>query len=111
MVSGLWDLINLRHDAIGLVCVEESMGMAGKLRREGSALELGRTWGLFRRDGTRDQPGLPHQATEYEDIREFLWVQTSPLFSSSCLELRGSDTCDGQWRDSFLIHPLSLSPL
>ena len=72
MVSGLWDLISLRHDAIGLVCVEESMGMAGTLRREGSALELGRTWGLFRREGTRDQLGLPHQATEYEDITESL---------------------------------------
>ena len=72
MASGPWDLINLRHDAIGLVCVEESMGMAGKLRREGSVLELGRTGGLFRRKGTWDQPGLPHQATEYEDIREFL---------------------------------------
>ena len=72
MASGPWDLINLRHDGIGPVCVEESMGVAGKLRRESSALELGRTWGLFRREGTRDQLGLPHQATEYEDITESL---------------------------------------
>ena len=97
MASGPWDLINLRHDATGLVCVEESMGMAGKLRREGSALELGRTWGLFRREGTRDQPGLPHKATEYEDIGSLsVWVQTLPFSGNSCLGLRGSATCDGQ---------------
>lgn len=81
------------------MCVWSEHGHGWKVKKRELSTGVGEDGGCSER---RDQGpvGFPHQATEYEDTRS-LGPNPHHFPAVPASELRGSDTCDGQWRDGF----------